>query len=127
MKINNPKAGFRSMTFEKSLQMFDPSYKKPDLNQKTIDLLRELAKYRLLSKTEIEEFKNLLINSGLDSHSYTMGWSDGGQSREYEIQTLRKALWAMIDEYDAVKEKLPAYYQALDALNNNTNIGQKNE
>lgn len=27
-EISNPKAGFRGMTFEKSLEMFDPTYKK---------------------------------------------------------------------------------------------------
>ena len=59
MKINNPRAGFRGMTFEKSLKMFDPSYKDPQSNQKEyqrmIEVLMELAKYRLLSTDEINE------------------------------------------------------------------------
>ena len=61
MKINNPNAGFRGMTFQKSLEMFDPYYKKTNSNQmmisnqRMIDVLMELSKYRLLSKDEIEE------------------------------------------------------------------------
>jgi len=59
MKINNPRAGFRGMTFEKSLKMFDPSYKDSKSNQndiqRLIEVLMELAKYRLLSTAEINE------------------------------------------------------------------------
>ena len=64
MKLNNPKAGFRGLTFEKSLEMFDPSYKKPvskpsEIDKKLADTLMELAKYRLLSKEEIELLKSI--------------------------------------------------------------------
>lgn len=55
---SNPNAGFRGMTFENSLKAFDPNYKRTlELNQDLAKVLKDLAKYRLLSNEEIDIIK----------------------------------------------------------------------